>query len=67
MTLYTILGSRFDSALDELMLTHSTARGEDVFVLDFRYMFCDTDSDVYPQTCHVLGVPVTYMYVGSRR
>lgn len=41
-----------------------TARGEDVFVLDFRYMFCDTDSDVYPQTCHVLGVRVTNMYVG---
>lgn len=35
-----------------------------MFVLDFRYMFCDTDSDVYPQTCHVLGVPVTNMYVG---
>lgn len=67
MTLYTILGSRFDSALDELMLTHSldvTARGEDMFVLDFRYMFFDTDSVVYPQTCHVLGVPVTNMYVG---
>lgn len=41
-----------------------TARGEDMFVLDFRYMFCDTDSVVYPQTCHVLGVPVTNMYVG---
>lgn len=41
-----------------------TARGEDMFVLDFRYMICDTDSDVYPQTCHVLGVPVTNMYVG---
>lgn len=35
-----------------------------MFVLDFRYMFCDTDSDVYPQTCHVLGVPVTNMYGG---
>lgn len=35
-----------------------------MFVLDFRYMFCDTDSDVYPQTCHVLGVPVTNIYGG---
>lgn len=41
-----------------------TARGEDMFVLDFRYMFGDTDSVVYPQTCHVLGVPVTNMYGG---
>lgn len=22
-------------------------RGEDMFVLDFRYMFCDIDIDVY--------------------
>lgn len=36
-----------------------------MFVLDFRYMFCDTDSVVYPQTCHVLGVPVTNMYGGG--
>lgn len=35
-----------------------------MFVLDFRYMICDTDSVVYPQTCHVLGVPVTNIYGG---
>lgn len=50
MIFYIIFGLRFDSVLDELMLIYLfdvMVRGEDMFVLDFRYMFCDIDSDVY--------------------